>query len=169
MSPVAVRKIEQKRGGILLDISFGGTPQERSVVFGPEGDVPQNPTHLPFPFSNAVVHTAIVTHVLEFIEQDKFFDWFDELWRIMRPLGLVHFSGPYGGDDNHGWLSDPTHKTRVIEQTFTWLDSRMPPYQWHTERGRPQPKPWHTLGVARVPATHGTFSYNCTMQKVDVK
>lgn len=163
-----VRRLEQKRGGILLDISFGGTPQPRSVTLGPQGDVKQNPAKPKFPFSDAVVHTSVVTHVLEYVHPSDFFAWFDELWRITRRLGLVHISGPYGGDDNMGWVSDPAHLTRVVEQTFTWLDPRMPPYQWHAERGRKQPKPWHTLGVARVPADQGTFSYNCTLQKAEV-
>jgi len=76
----------------------------------------------------------------------------------------VHVSGPYGGDESVGWLSDPTHRTRIIETTFAWLDPRTPLYAEHLALARPIPRPWHVLAQARVPGTLGTVSYNCTLQ-----
>lgn len=158
------KKIESKKG-ILLDISFGGTPQPRSITMGPKGDIKHNPLKLPFPLPSESVHTAVVTHVLEYLEQGQFFSWWDEMWRIMQPLGAVYGSGPYGGDESQGWLSDPTHKTRVLEQSFAWLDPRTPLYGEHPKVGRKIPKPWWPLQLARVPGTEGTISYNCMLQK----
>jgi len=157
-------KLVTKRSGILLDICLGGTPQPNSVVMSPTGDVKHDPRKLPFPLPDKCCHTVVVTHILEYLEPDQFFRWWDELHRIMRPGGAVYVSGPYGGDESQGWVSDPTHRTRVTEQSFAWLDPRLPFWPMHKELGRRTPKPWHTVAVARVPGAHGTISYNVTMQ-----
>ncbi len=151
MSP-KTRKLLAKKKGVMLDISFGGTPQPRSVTLGPKGDIQHHPCAIPFPLPKECVHTAVVTHVLEYLQPDQFFAWFDELWRVVQPYGTVYVSGPYGGDESFGWLSDPTHRTRVLEQSFAWLDPRTP-------------KPWWPMALARVPGTEGTISYNCVLQR----
>lgn len=166
MSP-KIRKLVNRKKGIMLDISFGGTPQPRSVTLGPSGDVKHDPRALPFPLPKECVHTAVITHVLEYLEPALFFRWFDELWRVMQPLGTVYVSGPYGGDDSFGWLTDPTHKTRILEQTFAWLDPRTPLYKENEKVGRKIPKPWHPLALARVPGTEGSISYNCVLRRVE--
>jgi len=160
-------KVIRRKKGILLDISLGGRSQPRSVTLSPTGDLRHNPLVIPFPIPSSCVNTAIVTHVLEYLPPERFFDWFDELWRCMQPAGVCYVSGPYGGDESHGWLSDPTHRTRVLEQSFAWLDPRTPIYAEHKNLGRRFPKPWHPLSLARVPGTYGTISINVMLQKVD--
>ena len=160
-----VRVLLARKKGILLDISLGGTPQPRSVTLGPAGDIRHDPTKLPFPLPGGCVHTAVVVHVLEYLTPGYFFHWWDELWRIVQPFGSVYVSGPYGGDESQGWLSDPNHKTRVLEQTFAWLDPRTPLYAEHGKVGRKTPKPWWPIQLARVPGTEGSISYNCMLQK----
>lgn len=159
------RKLVAAKKGILLDISFGGKPQPRSITLGPNGDLKHHPCKTPFPLPKDSVNTAVVTHVLEYLAPEQFFDWWNELWRVVQPFGSVYVSGPYGGDESMGWLSDPTHRTRVLEQTFAWLDPRTPLYKEHANVGRPTPKPWYPLTVARVPGTEGSISYNCMLQK----
>lgn len=159
-----VRALLKKKAGILLDISLGGTPQPNAVVMSPTGDLAHDPRKVPFPLPNGVVHTAVVTHVLEYLEPDQFFAWFNELHRVMQPNGTVYLSGPYGGDESHGWLSDPAHRTRILEQSFAWLDPRTEMYALHANLGRSTPKPWWPLTLARVPGSHGTVSYNVCLQ-----
>lgn len=159
------RRLLERKKGILLDVSLGGEPQPRSVALRPGGDIAHLPTRIPFPLPAACVHTAVVTHVLEYLAPEAFFAWWDELWRVMQPAGVVYVSGPYGGEESHGWLSDPAHRTRVMEQSFAWLDPRTPVYGMHAGVGRKPPKPWHPLTVSRVPGTHGTLSYNVTLAK----
>ena len=161
MTADQVRTVVTKKSGVALDVSLGGTPQPNSLTFQ---ELRANPLRLPFPLPDRSVHTAVVTHVLEYLEPALWFAWWDELHRCMRPGGLVYTSGPYGGDESHGWLSDPTHRTRVIEQSFAWLDPRTPFYAEHVTVGRTQPKPWHPISLARVPGTHGTVSYNVCLQ-----
>lgn len=161
------RTVVRGKRGILLDISFGGTPQPRSVTFGPAGDLRADPRRLPFPLPTAAVHTCVITHVLEYLAPAQWFAWWDELHRVMQPRGIVYVSGPYGGDESQGWLSDPTHQTRVVEQSFAWLDPRVPFYAMHQAVGRQTPKPWFTEQMSRVPGAHGTVSYNAVMRRSD--
>lgn len=159
-----IEKLLASKRGILLDISLGGTPQESSVTMSPNGDLKHDPRILPFPLPDRCVHTVTVTHVLEYLDQAQFFDFWDEVHRILRPKGICYVSGPHGGDEQWGWLSDPMHKTRVIEQTFSWLDPRLPFYATHKDLGRQTPKPWHPIMLTRVPGENGTISYNVMMQ-----
>jgi hypothetical protein len=187
MTKAQIDKLVAAKKGILLDISMGGTPQERSVTLSPKGDIPYDPTWRTFhpelgldpaagrlrrlassfPLPDGCVNTAVVTHVLEWLDPARFFDWWDELWRVMQPHGIVYVSGPYGGDDSQGWLSDPGHRTRVLETSFAWLDPRTPLYEIHDQVGRPRPRPWRVQTTARVPGTQGSISYNATCQKAD--
>jgi len=162
-----IDKLLSRKKGVMLDISMGGTPQPRSLTIGPSGDVRTPLSRLPFPLPDECAHGAVVTHALEFLPPELFFDWWNELWRVVQPHAKVYVSGPYGGvDDSHGWVSDPTHRTRIVEQSFAWLDVRMPFYKLHPNLGRPTPKPWTALATARVPGTHGTISYNVTLQRL---
>ena len=159
----AARKLVKSKAGIFLDVSYGGEPQAQSVVLSK--DLAHDPIVLPLPLPDASVHTCVVQHVLEFLPAERWFDWWNELHRVMRPGGIVYVSGPYGGDESRGWLSDPTHRTRVVEETFVWLDPRTPFYVKHKDLGRPEPQPWQIAATARVPAGHGTYSYNVTLRK----
>lgn len=163
-----VARLVESKKGILLNISFGDEPQPEKVTLGWRGDIKTDPLWA-FPLPDACVHTCEVIHVIEYLPPARFFDWFDELWRVMRPLGKVYVRGPYGGDENHGWLSDPTHQTRIIEATFLWLDPRGPLYNLHPQVGRRVPKPWHPLFIERVPGSQGSLSYNCTLQKQPIQ
>lgn len=160
----AIHKLVARKSGVLLDVSFGGAPQPRALTLRPDGDIKQSPIALPMCLPQGCVHTAIVTHVLEYLDPRDFFAWFDELHRVMQPNGVAMFSGPYGGDESQGWVSDPTHRIRVTEQSFAWLDPRLPFYEMHGECGRKKPLPWLTVSASRVPGAHGTISYNVAMQ-----
>lgn len=162
-SRLAIARLVKSKAGILLDVSLGGAPQENAVTFA---DLKHDPRKIPWPLPDHSVHTSVVTHVLEYLEPSQFYAWFNELHRVMRPGGVVYLSGPYGGDESAGWLSDPAHKTRVIETSFAWLDPRTPVYELHGTLGRVTPKPFHMVHQARVPGLMGTVSYNITLQAV---
>lgn len=152
-----------RKRGIMLDISLGGATQPGAVTMA---DLGHDPRELPFPLPTGCVHTAVVTHVLEYLAPEQFFAFWDEVHRILRPGGVVYVSGPYGGDESAGWLSDPTHKTRVMEQSFAWLDPRLPFYAENAACGRPTPKPWHPIQLTRVPGPNSTYGYNVMLQSV---
>lgn len=166
MTRARIASLVKKKIGVLLDVSRGGTPQDGSLTFAELG---HDPRVLPWPLPAGCVHTAVVTHVLEYLPPEHFFAWFDELHRVMRRGGIVHLSGPYGGEDAVGWVSDPEHRTRVVEATFAWFDPRSPIFALHELHiGRSQPRPWNVLAAARVPGTLGTISYNVTLRAADL-
>ena len=167
MQRTDIEALVAQKKGILLDMSFGGTPQDRAVTYGPHGDIKADPRVYPFELPDNCVNTAIVTHVLEYITPCYFWNWFNDLHRVMQPNGVVYFSGPYGGDDSQGWVADPTHVTRVVLESFHWLLPSTPFYELHEKNfSRTPPKPWRMLGAARVPAPFGTVSYNVQLQAV---
>ena len=151
--------------GVVLDVSLGGTPQDGALTLQ---DLRHDPRVLPYPLPDGCVHTCVITHVLEYLEPSQFFPFWDEIHRLMRPKGIVYVSGPYGGDGSHGWISDPEHRTRVVEQSFVWLDPRMPFYALHPSVGRAVPKPWHPISLTRVPGPNATVSYNVMLASAQV-
>lgn len=162
-----VKTMLARKRGVLLDISLGGQPQANSLSVRPSGgDVTADPRRLRFTrgMPTGSAHTAVVTHVLEYLDPADWFAWWDELHRVMRPGGVVYLSGPFGGDDSQGWLADPTHRIRVVEETFAWLDPMTPLYGLHKECGRQQPMPWRVLSRARVPVPYYSISYNVTLE-----
>jgi hypothetical protein len=158
-------KVVKAKTGILLDVSLGGTAQPNSVTFA---DLKASPLKVPWPLKDGECHTAVVTHCLEFVEPTHIFRWFDELHRVMRPGGIVYLSGPYGGELGDGWLSDPSHRTRITERSFIWLDPRGPYWQNHADIGRQHPRPWQVLQATRAPGMNGTQTYNVVMKSLAV-
>lgn len=161
MARTRAAKVVKRKAGILLDLSLGGTPQPNSVTCA---DLKIDPRKPKFLLPTGSVHTCVATHILEYVAPTDVWHWFDELHRVMRPGGTVYFSGPYGGDESAGWVSDPSHRVRVVEQTFAWLDPRLPFFSQHADMGRAQPKPWHVLQATRAPGTHGTTTYQVVMR-----
>jgi len=156
------RQIRQKTG-ILLDLSLGGSQQPNSLWMNPRGDLRHDPRVLPFPLPDHCAHSAVVMHLLEFLQPEQYFAWWDELWRVMRTGGIVYASGPFGGDDSIGWLAEPMHRTRVVELSFGWLDPMMPIYQEHQAIGRTPPKPWRVLTASRSAGSVG-LNYEAQLQ-----
>jgi Methyltransferase domain len=156
-------RLVAKKAGILLDCSLGGTPQANAVTFA---DLKASPLFVPWPLPDRSCHTIVITHVVEFLQPSQWFRFWNEVHRVLRLGGIVYCSGPWGGDESQGWLSDPTHQTRVVDQSFAWLDPRLPFYALHPTLGRPVPKPFHLLVSHRVPGENGTVSYNVTLRSV---
>ena len=75
----------RKKSGILLDLSLGGTPQPNSVTCA---ELRMDPRQVEWPLPSHSVHTAVCTHVLEYVDPPRVWQWFDELHRVMRPGGI---------------------------------------------------------------------------------
>ena len=52
-------------------------------------------------------------------EQDGFFVFFAECWRVMKPDALIYLRAPYGY--NIPALDEPTHTRPITVRTFTYL------------------------------------------------
>jgi len=149
---------------VLLDLSLGGTQQANSLWLNPRGDIPHDPRVIPFPLPDHCAHSAVIVHLLEYLDQAIYYAWWDELWRVMRPGGIVYVSGPFGGDDSIGWLAEATHKIRIVDLSFGYLDPMLPPYLEHAAAGRiPPPKPWRVLMSSRAAGSVG-LNYEAQLQ-----
>jgi hypothetical protein len=75
------------------------------------------------PLSNDRVDFVIAHHVLEHIgftgQTKEWFDFWEELYRIMKPNALLEFLSPYG---NSIWAwADPSHVRALFPQSFIYL------------------------------------------------
>jgi predicted SAM-dependent methyltransferase len=52
-------------------------------------------------------------------DYDGFFVFFNEVWRILKPNGLIHIRVPFGV--NYDALCDPTHTRRIVPGSFSYL------------------------------------------------
>lgn len=147
--------------GVLLDISLTGPRQEGPfLLLRPGGEIDVDPRRTTtWPLESASVLTAVVSGVVEQVDRDQWFDWWNELHRVCKPKAKVYLSGPYGGEENWGFLSDPRNRIRVIESTLETLDPRSPFYA-----ADQAPNPWFCLTFTRVPAPHGQVGYNAILE-----
>ena len=158
---LAVRALRAKRA-ILLDVSLTGPPQTHAVWLAPSGDVPHDPRVLPWPLPSQCAHTAVVPHVLEYLDPATWDAWWTELHRVLRPKGRVYISGPYGGDLSVAWFDDPRHRMRITGEGLRHLDVRA---RTPEEQTRPLP-PWHVVSFTRLPVGGGRIHYNAILEAV---
>jgi SAM-dependent methyltransferase len=83
-------------------------------------------TRFPWPVASESFDEAFCHHVIEHLPReedvagrDLLFAFFDEVYRILRPGGLLRFDVPHA----HGELAfaDPTHRRFFVERAFTFL------------------------------------------------
>lgn len=78
--------------------------------------------HIPLPDNS--VDQAVAIHVLEHIgrqgETEEWFFFWEDLYRVLRPGGELHFISPLW---NSVWAwSDPTHSRALAPQCFVFFD-----------------------------------------------
>lgn len=155
-----VQTLLRRKRGIVLDVSRRGPAQDGAVRLAPAplGDVPHDPVVVPWPLPDKSVLTAVVTHVVEYVEPRALWAWFNELHRVCQPGAKVYLSGPYGGEEAWAWLSDPLHLTRITSPALEHLDPRVTArYEIY------QPKPFHIRAFTRVPGPDGV-AYNAILE-----
>jgi SAM-dependent methyltransferase len=129
----------------VLDIGCGSHRDSRATAgmdFYPYPGVTivHDVTNLPWPvpdasFEGAVSHQLIehLPHKVSVAGNDVFFEFFDEVWRILKPGGTFSFDVPDPrGQEAYG---DPTHRRLLSTQAFDHLwkpgrDSLYPRKSW---------------------------------------
>jgi predicted O-methyltransferase YrrM len=113
--------------GILLDISRGEIQEGFTRMT-------HNKESFPWPYADNSVHICVGSHVIEHIRPWLIWEFFNELWRIMKPNGQVALSTPFAGSP--GWFGDPSHCTSFNHISFSYLDPEFGTYLIH------KPRPW---------------------------
>lgn len=117
-----------------LDLACGQVPKD-----GFEGvDIWEGAKHVvdlqkfPWPFADNSVAEVYCSHYIEHIphvpsvitpdgrEQNPFFAFFDEVWRILIPGGWARIIAP-NARSNRGFM-DPTHQRFIVAETFFYLN-----------------------------------------------
>ena len=62
---------------------------------------------------------------------DGFFVWFAEVWRVLRPGGLIYIRCPYGASP--AALADPTHTRYIVPGSFSYLGKHGQPAPFDCE------------------------------------
>jgi len=88
----------------------------------------------PWPIKDEECEQVHCSHIAEHIKPWLQMDFFNEIWRIMKPGGVMQLNVPYAGC--HGDIQDPTHCTSWNELTWYYYDPEFPWYEMY------QPKPW---------------------------
>lgn len=127
-----------QRTGIMLDIGCGSRKQKGFVGLDKRGlpgvDIIHDLEVFPYPIDDERCLTIMGSHIIEHIKPWLTIDFFNELWRIMKPQGQLALSTPYAG--SRGFWQDPTHCNGFSEITFTYFDPKFILYQIY------KPKPW---------------------------
>lgn len=127
-----------KKTGICLDIGAGENPQKGFVAMDkrklPGIDIVHDLEVFPYPLEDESCLTIVGSHIIEHIKPWLTIDFFNELWRIMKPGGQLVLSTPYAGSP--GYWQDPTHCNGFNEATLQYFDPFYPLWQIY------KPKPW---------------------------
>ena len=132
------RKIIALKAQHWLDVGCGPNKQAGAVGMDRrklEGvDVVHDIEDLPWPFADESFDKILCSHILEHLKPWLMVDLMDEMWRVLKPKGLVMIAMPYAG--SFGFYQDPTHVKAWNEATAQYFDPNYPLYKVY------EPKPW---------------------------
>ena len=117
---------EKKR----VDLECGNNKQKGFIgiditKIGTQADIAHNLLTFPWPFDDNSVDETFCSHFLEHIPHgdgyhDPFWDFFNELWRILKPGGIAKFVTPYYASVRA--FQDPTHTRMITEPTYNYFN-----------------------------------------------
>lgn len=135
-----IKKMINEKNGIMLDLGCGENKNPRFVGIDkrdlPGVDIVHDLEIFPWPLPDECCLSIVASHLVEHIKPWLTIDFFNEIWRIMKPDGKLAISTPYAG--SIGFWQDPTHCNGFIPATFQYFDPDFPLYQIY------KPKPWKT-------------------------
>jgi hypothetical protein len=114
---------------IKLDIACGNNKREGFIGMDitdkdTQADIVHNVLKTPWPLEEGSVEEVWCSHFIEHIPHgdgynDPFFDFFNELWRVMAPGATATFLFPYYTSSRAH--QDPSHNRFILESTFLYL------------------------------------------------
>lgn len=127
-----------KKSILMLDIGCGNNKMPDHIGMDrrklPGVDVVHDAEVLPWPFADETFNRITLSHVMEHLKPWLVIDIMNEMWRVMKPGGLLMLAMPYPG--SFGFYQDPSHIKSWNEATATYFDPDHPLYAIY------EPKPW---------------------------
>lgn len=107
-----------------LQLGFTGVDR---IKRGTQADIELNLLQFPWPFKDNSIEKVFCSHFLEHIPHgdgfhDPFFNFFTELYRIMKKDGTATFVIPYYTSMRA--FQDPSHQRYIGEATFLYLSKK---------------------------------------------
>jgi len=140
---VTLKELLKDKQSIRLDIACGENKTGSDwvgidVQKLPGVDIVHNLEEYPWPLPKECASIAIASHYIEHINPASFgvINFFNEVWRILKPDGELAVITPYAG--SYGFWQDPTHTKGYNEASFYYFDPLHPSgyYKFY------KPKPW---------------------------
>ncbi len=162
---INIKRLRAERGGIRLDIGCGANKQSSAWVGMdkrelPGVDIVHDVNIHPWPLPDNCVMIAVASHLVEHIPPVMinesgtyfpFFEFMNEVWRVMLPDGEFAIAVPHGASP--GFLQDPTHCNPCNEATWAYFDPLEPNtggmlYKIY------KPKPWKIKHLSGDPSAN---------------
>lgn len=133
---------------IRLNLGCGNKPLPNCVnhdrtLFAAHVDIAHDLNILPWPWLDNTFDAIIAHSVVEHL--DSFYAFFDEVWRILKPNGLIEVIVPRY--DHINVAIDPTHKRGYVMESFQFLD---PHTYWGAKAAQYTSRYWHLLRVEEM-------------------
>lgn len=116
---------------IKLDIACGNNKQKGftgiDISHDSKADIVHDLLSYPWPIDDGQVEEAFCSHYLEHVPHgngyhDPFWDFFNELYRVLKPKGTAQFITPYYASVRA--FQDPTHMRMITEPTYFYLSQK---------------------------------------------
>lgn len=149
-----VKALLQKKTHLWLDVGCGTNKQDGCIGMDIQKvsgvDVVHDHEKIPWPFAKETFTRVSLVHVMEHVKPWLHVKLVDEIWRVLKPNGLLLMVMPYPGTVGH-W-QDPTHIKPWNEHTPKYFDPEFPdlyriyqPLPWKFETGA-----WHASGMIEI-------------------
>ena len=126
-----------------LDVGCGEGKTEGAIGMDrravPGVDIVHDIEAVPWPFEDATFTRIIMSHVVEHLKPWLVIDIFNEMWRLLKPGGILMIATPYAG--SFGFWQDPTHTKGWIEATPSYFDPEHASQLYYIYK----PKPWQIV------------------------
>lgn len=106
-------------------------------TINPEEGFVACPLKMKLPFPDHSVTLLSAAHVIEKIPREKFIDFMNECWRVLKIDGQMRIAAYYGGSTP--FWADPTHVNGCTMQTWSYFDPES--YEGNLYK-KYKPKPW---------------------------
>src|SRR3990172_1445653 len=138
-----VKRLPIKKAQFVLDVGCGEHKQPNSIGMDRRKvdgvDVIHDCEILPWPFATNTFTRILMSHVMEHLKPWLVVDIMNEMWRVMKPDGVLMIATPYAG--SFGFWQDPTHTKGWIEATPSYFDPDHASGLYNIYK----PKPWQIV------------------------